>query len=55
MRHIPSLNDDNADKHYDDKATDTDQIDGHDCSITLNVQQLTKSFHAALPRSCKHS
>ena len=55
MEYIPSFNNDNADEHYDNKATNTNQVGDYNCCITLNIQQLTKSFNAALLRCCKQT
>jgi len=54
MESIPSLNDDNADEHYDHKATNTNEVGSYNCCITFYIQQLAKCFDAALLRSCKH-
>jgi len=54
MQCIPSFNNDNGDAHHDDKATNANQIDDYDCRITFNIQQLTESFHTALPRCCNN-
>ena len=54
MQCTPPFNNDNCDEHYDHKATNTDQIGGHDGCVTFNIEQLTKCFHTALPGFCDH-